>query len=619
MENDITRKIDTLVEMTESTLNLDTARAELQEIGNQTIFYNTELDLLNEEGKREKYFKASEKQVDENIKVSLEAKIKKQERMIQNLQKEIDTVVNEEIMLHNVLTKLQNSITSSKEYIAILKNRFSAISDSENKEYYQTLLQDETKKLEDLIVTLQNKENEHNTVLEKLTQLNEKMASMEKTLEDEKKRLVETKETLLNPLSYINEELKKIDEDRKKEIQKELQNLENRKREILTDPVIIASEAKQLLEENDSEGALARIKKLVEIAKSKPFMDMPNGSELAAMLKDEEESAILARDEFASFIDSKNYMDQDNKVIEERIKYLELEINHLEEKIRTAKAEIKKIDTEEIQQLNERLESAIEVENELEADLDNYQIIMESEQEDKTPKRRAILAAAFNTKQNELANVLNLVNHYKNDQKVLIQKAYILEAEDIKQYEEEIFVRQQEILEMTSLLKNTNKVKDVLAIENDKKKLKELDNAVKDIKHRAKYSQTPSEIYDEIEIYMGSLGLDLTFGAEENELKEFNDSTIKNEAIENSNDLGITEDFDILDETSLNIPAFVVDESSKNDISEFTYQEEVTPLNVEMSELPSEEKTSERIRVINVEKLEEIDDSYIIGSYNEVE
>ena len=32
MENDITRKIDTLVEMSESTLNVDTANAELQEI-----------------------------------------------------------------------------------------------------------------------------------------------------------------------------------------------------------------------------------------------------------------------------------------------------------------------------------------------------------------------------------------------------------------------------------------------------------------------------------------------------------------------------------------------------------------------------------------------------------
>ncbi len=610
MENDITRKIDTLVEMSESTLNVDTANAELQEIDSRVIFLNTELDLLNEEGKKEKYFKASEKQVDENIKVSLEAKIKKQERAIQNLQKEIDNVVDEEIMLHNILTKLQNSITSSNEYIGILNDRYSAISDSENKAYYQKLLQDENQKLEDLIASLHLKEEEHNSVLQNLNTLNNDMSEMQEQLENEKSRLAETKSNLLNPLSYINEEMKKIDEDRKSEIIKELENLEKRREEILSDPVMIANEAKALIIEDDRENALAKIKELVSIAKSKPFMDIPNGTELAALLKDEEESAILARDEFAGFIDTKNYMDQDNKVIEERINYLDLEINGLEEKIRIAKEEIKKIDTIEIQQLNERLENTLEVESELENDLKNYQIIMESEQEDKTPKRRAILAAAFNTKQNELANVLNLVNHYKYDQKILIGKAYKLEAIDIKKYEEEIFARQEEILEMTALLKNTNKVKDVLAIENDKKKLKELDDAVKDIKHRAKYSQTPSEIYDEIEIYLGSMGLDLSFGSDEDELSGV-DYMIDD-----------FEDTELLEETAdndLDVSNFIVDDSNELDVSSFSFEEANVDLDEIVTDLPIEEKTGERLQVINIENLEEnIDDSFIIGSYNEV-
>ena len=606
MENDITRNIDTLFEMTESTLNVDTANAELQEIDSRVIFLNTELNLLNEEGKKEKYFKASEKQVDENIKVSLEAKIKKQEKSIQELQKEIDAVVDEEIMLHNILTKLHNSIASSNEYIESLNDRYSAISDSENEAYYQNLLQDENQKLEDLIASLHLKEEEHNNILKKLNTLNNDMEEMQEKLENEKSRLAETKANLLNPSSYINEEMKKIDEDRKKEIVKELDNLEKRRKEIINDPAMIASEAKKLIIEDNREQALLKIKELVSIAKSKPFMDIPNGAELAALLKDEEESAILARDEFAGFIDTKNYMDQDNKVIEARINYLDLEIKGLEEKIRIAKDEIKKIDTVEIQQLNEHLKDTLEVQTELENDLKNYQIIMESEQEDKTPKRRAILAAAFNTKQNELANVLNLVNHYKYDQKILIGKAYKLEAIDIKKYEEEIFAHQEEILEMTALLKNTNKVKDVLAIENDKKKLKELDDAVKDIKHRAKYSKTPSEIYDEIEIYLGSMGIDLSFGSEEDELNKrdvLTDDLKKEGQTYNEPELG----------------AFVVDDSSELDIASFSFEEANVEIDEMISELPSEEKTSERLQVINIENMDgKVDDSFVIGSYNEV-
>lgn len=611
MENDITRKIDTLVEMTESTLNLSTAKLELQEIDNQIIFLKTELDMIDD-GKKEKYFKASEKQVDENIKISLEAKIKKQERSIQELQKDIDEVVEEETVLHDILTKLQSNINSSKEYIAILNDRFSTISDSSNKSYYQKLLHDENQKLSDLISSLIIKEEEHNKVLEKLNGLNANMSDMRATLENEKDRLTETKESLLNPLSYINNEMKSIDENRKLEIKKELKELENRRIEILNDPVIIAGEAQDYIIKDDREKALSKIRELVSIAKTKPFMDILSGSELTAMLKEEEENATLARDEFAQFIDSKNYMDHDNKVIEERINYLELEIKSLEEKIRIAKEEIKRIDTVEIQELNNRLACVMEVEAELGKDLNNYQIIMESEQEDKTPKRRAILSAAFNTKQVELSNVLNLINHYRNDQKKLIAKAYELEANEIKKYESEILTRQEEILEMTSLLKNTNKVKDVLAIENDKKKLKELDDVVKDIKNREKYNQTPTEIYDEIEIYIGSMGLDLSFGSEQKD-----DSY----DVDYSNyEDNIDDDFIKTDNSA---KEFVVDDSisREEDLLDDSYKD-LEKSNIDMNiitELPvEEEKLSEKLKVVNVEYDNEVDNSYLIGSYDEV-
>ena len=203
------------------------------------------------------------------------------------------------------------------------------------------------------------------------------------------------------------------------------------------------------------------------------------------------------------------------------------------------------------------------------------------------------------------------MNHYKYDQKILIGKAYKLEAIDIKKYEEEIFARQEEILEMTALLRNTNKVKDVLAIENDKKKLKELDDAVKDIKHRAKYSQTPSEIYDEIEIYLGSMGLDLSFGSEEDELSEMNYTMI--------DDFEDDKSFEEPSDNDLDVSNFVVDDSSELDVASFSFEEANVDLDEIVMDLPIEEKTGERLQVINIENLEEnIDDSFIIGSYDEV-
>lgn len=628
MESDILKKIDTLVEMAESSLNIDTAKAELQEIENQTIFLKTELDLLNEEGKHDKYFKASEKQVDENIKVSLEAKIKKQEKNIQELQKEIDNVVSDEVILHDEIAKLQENIDSSNEYISILNDRFSTISDEDNKEYYKNLLQDENSKLDGLVTSLHQKENEHNEVLEHLNYLNLAMDEMQNKFRNEKMRLAETKANLVNPASYIDQELKQIDENRIEEIENELASLDRRRLEILTDPVIIADDAKELIEMDDRVNALAKIQELVTIAKSKPFMDVPSGNALASMIREEEENAMNARDEFASFIDSKNYMNQDNRVIEERINYLNMEIASVEEKIKAAKEEIKNIDTVRIQQLNERLEDTIAVEKELEEDLKNYKIIMESENEDKTPKRRAILSAAFNTKQNELENVISLVNHYQNDQKILIQKAYDLEVNDIAKYEAEIEVCKKEITEMNALLKNTNKVKDVLAIENDKKKLKELDDAVKEIKHRQKYSQTPSEIYDEIEIYLGGMETQTVSFNDDNDFKivqfdeDINLEPITSETLEDTITSNEEIDSFVIDDSQVKPEDVSTEDMTVNEVSidipEINESEKLDEVSVELPTLDDleENDTSDRIKVIDVEK-EEADNSFVIGNYEE--
>ena len=144
-----------------------------------------------------------------------------------------------------------------------------------------------------------------------------------------------------------------------------------------------------------------------------------------------------------------------------------------------------------------------------------YKIIIETENEDKTPKRRAILAAAFDRKQRELEDVARIIEQYKINQKSLVEKAHELENKDIKEYEKEIEIHRQEIREMEFLLENASKAKDVLAIENDKQKLKDLDAAVKNIKHRQRYSQTPSEIYDEIEISLGTMDINSTLLSED--------------------------------------------------------------------------------------------------------
>ncbi len=511
MQTGILKKIGILFEMTESTTNVDTARAELKEIELEISELKDELVVLRESKEGGKYFKISEKQVDENIKVSLEAKIKKQEKAIKKLQKEIDSVLEDEANLHNKIVKIKDEIHLSNEYMDTIHNRLVSIIELSTKEYYETVLKEEEEKAKNLNVHLEELEKKDRDALDNLNYLNQAMEEMNQKLEDEKSRLAETKNNLGSQTSYVDEELKEQDDKRMQELQRRISTLETRRLEIITDPAMIASEAKEFIMRDDRANALSKIQELVTIVRSKPYMDIPSSNELTAMLQEEEEAATNARDEFASLIDTKNYSSGDTEVIDERIKYLNSEINLLENKIKNAKEEITNIDNVQFKELTMHLQNTMEVYSQLQDELAEYKVIIETENDDKTPKRRAILSAAYDRKQKELEDVLNIIEHYKMDQKVLVNKAYLLETESIRQYESEISAHKQEIREMEFLLENVSKAKDVLAIENDKQKLKDLDAAVKNIKHRQKYGQTPSEIYDEIEISLGTMDMGASF------------------------------------------------------------------------------------------------------------
>ena len=508
MQSDVLKKIDVLVEMAGASLNIDTLKAEKRVIEEEIEELKESLVSLRELKEEEKYFRASEKQVDENIKVSLESKIKKQEKSIKKLQKQIDAAVLEEKNLHSSISRLKEDIRLSKEYIQVLTDRNEKVNDKNTFEYYLNFLQEENKKLDSLLASLRKSEEDYSGTggaLERLSYLNLAMEEMNVKLEGEKVKLAETKANLVNPTSYIDEDLKERDAAQISDIQKKITDLEKRRLEIITDPTMIASEAKEAVITDDKASALAKLQELVTIVRAKPYMDIPSSNDFTAMLSAEEEAAIEARDEFASLIDSKNYLDGDSETIEKRIDYLNLEIAALEEKIRISNEEIKNIDSVAFLELTSRLTDTEETANQLIRELAEYKIIIETEIEDKTPKRRAILAAAYDRKQKELENVQKIVDNYKEDQKILIHKAYVIETERIKGFQEEIAVHKNEITEMNILLADVSKAKDVLAIENDKQKLKELDTVVKNIKHRQKYSQTPSEIFEEIASYLGGI------------------------------------------------------------------------------------------------------------------
>ncbi len=603
MQADILNKIDVLVDMAGTSVSVDTLQAELNEIEKESDKLNNELSLLTSDAINIKYFKASEKQVDENIKVSLEAKIRRQETSLNDLQEEIDSVSLEEAKLHDYINIVKEKISSSSEYIEALNERIATMMDATSLERYKNILEIENKRLEDLQTVLAKKEEEYSKVLEKLNYLDLARKEICAKLNSDKEQLGDTKASLVNPASYIDEDLKKIDEGRIDKITRHLLDLDKRRIEIITDPAMIADEAKQLISEDNLTMALSKIKELVTIVKEKPYMSVASQKELEAMLPEELENASNIRDEFAALIDSKDYNITDSKVILDRIDYLKKQIEYNEEKISQANEEISHLDTNDFVILNEKLLETMDIADKLEQGIQDYEAII-ANGEDKTPKRRGILNTAFQMKQKDLENVYMVIESYKKDQKDLIKKTHDIEAKEIEIYKNTIESLQKEIEKLEKALAEVNKTKDVLVMENDKKKLKELDDAVKAIRHRQKYSQTPNEIFDEIEICLGSVdGKEIKDNLNDINVEkiDLNDAILEETIPENEEDLDLNDG----------------DYQNEHEV----YPEEISPEEV-MEELPKfedENEESERLKVVSIEPIEEPnqDNPFIIGDYKD--
>lgn len=506
MQKDLILKIDTLIEMSKSSSNIDTLKAELLEINEE--IENKKRDLEDQKAlmQEEKYIKASDRIIDENIKVSLELKIRKLESSLKELVKELNAVVKSEDEVHTRFEKLQDKITKLNSLIETLKEKLNSLSDSdtETKTYYQSLISENEKKRNKTDVELKMTEEEYRKATEKLTTLTKSVEDQKNKLNAEKEKLNDTEANLASNTSYIDTDLKTADERRVKELEEKLDALETRKDEIQTDAVMIGNEAKELLLEDDRTGCFLKVKELVNLLKKSPYMDIATITELESVLVAEEEKAIIARDEFATVLENKKYDGNDVAIILEREKYLEQQKMDLENDLNALEMKIKKIDTVKVREISSLLSSANVVSENLRKELAEYKTVMENNSENATPRKKAILTAAYNKKEEELKSIGQVIESYELEMQDLMKESKRIAEEEITEIKQKMSKIDEFLKEINKKTIITSKTKDVLAVENDKAKLKELTDQVKEISALKKLKQTPTEIYNEIESILGS-------------------------------------------------------------------------------------------------------------------
>ena len=493
MHTDIFSNIDLLIEMAGSSLNTLDIEGELKDINKEIQDKKAQIEDLKGMMNDTRYFNASSELVDKNIEVSLKSKISRLNRKIKDIQLKLNDVKKEEAKIHDDILTLKGRIEKNKEYNTLLESKSGQLDSA-----YQSIVEQENKALQDLEQELEKKNKRYQEVLRELEVHEQALKELTDKKNSDSTRLKEIEDNLANPNAYIDEDLKSHDEERLNSLNEALESLQKRRLEYLTDPNMIGIDAKELIANNDFTEALKKIKELVTIVKAKPFMDITNKQ----VLDEELEKKEAERVELANYIDSKNYAGMSSNVVQKRIDYLNKELEKEKALIAQYQEENKNIEQEIGSDLSPLIGGLEEEIRNISLEIEDYQALLQDNT--KSRKTKTNLENAILKKEKEKVAMNDILDNYKKDLLFKIKSSNRLEKL-LERYNQDIENKLQEIEELRrmSLFEGTSK--DYVEEEQDKEKLKKINDEIKQIKNCQKFDRTPDEIYDQIEMLLANL------------------------------------------------------------------------------------------------------------------
>lgn len=494
MRTEIFNNIDLLVNMSGTDSNIDEVSTELLTIKKEINNKKQEIEDLKSLMIDSRYFNASLELVDKNIEISLKNKIKVLNKKIKNLESTIKDIKNYENSMHIEIENLKDKLNKNEGYVEVLREK---ASNKDNK-YYQELLKKEESNVEVLNKELNDKNNRYEEILKELELNNQALVELNEELENKKERLDDVLDCLNNPNSYMDEDLRASDKEKLNDLKQELELLEKKKVLYLTDACMIGADAKELIANNLNSEALNKVKELVTIVKSRPYMDITNMN----VLDEELEKKERLREELANKLSSKGYLDIESDAVKNRTHYISIELEELDKSIEVYQSEINKID----KFINEKLGDSI---TGLEKEIETLEKVISKYRElhkdkNKSIKSKVNIESAITKKIKEKRVLDELLVSYKDSLTESINSTNVLNNLIVS-----IKKRKDKYLKELDELENINfkdyKTKDFIEEESDKDKLRELNEEIKQIKIRKEYNKLPDEIYDEIEMTLDSV------------------------------------------------------------------------------------------------------------------
>ncbi len=482
MKNNVYKLIDELVDIVDNSKDINNMKDKLTELEQEKELILKTLAELRESMIDEKYIDMNREMADRNFEINLSKEIKKLEKKLARIVENAEAIGKKLEKTTNNLEEVKKEKETRSIYWNNTKDKLSSI----NRDFYDeeannyALLEQEVDKLE----------KEQNAIAKEAECLNEAIDDLKNEIGTKKTRLSEIKANLKNKKCYFDKDLEAKDINEIENLNNRIGELNKEINEINLKPVFAGESIKKMVELDDIYGALKKTKELSDYI-----------NKLIEENKMHDYDKVFTElTEFTEQIKDKNYMINNDDYISNRMEFINNEIIELESRKNFYNSEIDNNISAKMDNLFHTIEKLIKKEKDLTAELLNLQ----KTNLDFNDNIKDKLEITIKNTETNLSSLKSIINKYRNElnnlflQNEKYQRIISNIMESISDY-------QLELVDLSKL--SNNEVYNINEIISDNNHLKELKNIMETKKIINNPGKSPLELYDQIEMVLGSLNL----------------------------------------------------------------------------------------------------------------
>ena len=142
MQNEIMKKIDLLVEMSDTNNHYENLKEELDSINKDISYERNKINDIKKSIIPERYIKSSARIIDENIKIGLTNKLEREEKELSTLLNNIEEISIEEEESHKAIEEITTELERLSSFLNSLELKLKTIGSKDKNAYsfYEDLM-----------------------------------------------------------------------------------------------------------------------------------------------------------------------------------------------------------------------------------------------------------------------------------------------------------------------------------------------------------------------------------------------------------------------------------------------------------------------------------------------